>query len=472
MGILLVSLRVFIDNSTRNIQLYIPLKRYIYSISTRHRRHYTGQQTPAESRLQEYTLNTRTAQDAILHLKSNDFSAARKIITDSKPTKQPIGEQQCDKWLCKICHLLIMAEDSREFEWFVENIIFARNYASENALMVILSYQLDMRNDLDTATEYFLRIVGQFKKTPFSHLLLTKLIREEDDMNISRVIKSIEILHNKNLAQCLLAHAYTDCGDLVKASQIYSVLPKFELEQIKRLSQTVQNQWKIRFLQNFLESAKNCMDRKGRVILFETLIMMYSDEQNVEQLEAVCDQMQSEQLKPKEGMLAISRRLEQHNIAIPNEWNVEYRWKSGPKYKLHTLLEQHKLTEANEFYVSNGGDDIFGSRLGRYLLSKNAENGNIEFFKKMRSVLGVQFGEKKHILSFASFECKAYLKADKYLKYMEYVREDLQRCVDSMIAERNDVPVSVMDMMDKHEIYNQRMHDHHHYQFAYLQYLQ
>lgn len=411
-----------------------------------------------ESRRQEYQLNRKHAHAAISHLKSNDFSAARKIIADLKATNEPIGEQQCDEWLCKICHLLIVAENTSEFDWFVENIIFARNYASEKALMMILSHQLDVHNDLEKATEYFIRIVKQFKQTPWTHLLLTKLIRQDDDINIGRVIKAIESLRSTNLAHCLLAHAYTDCGHIDKASQIYSELPKFCFEQIKVLSQTAQRQWKITFLRNFVKSAKSCMDEKSRTILYEMLIVMHSDEHNVDQLKEVCNEMLSEKLKPKDGMVTTIKRLAAHNIAVPIEWLVEYSY--GAKYQLHTLLEQQKLAEANALYLSHGSDYIFGNRLSTYLLSKNAENGNIKFFQQMRSVLGWHFAEEKHGLAFTEFECKAYLKADEFFAYMGCVRRDFKRCFDSKMndtPERIDLPVAVMDMMEMKPIYNQRM---------------
>lgn len=417
------------------------------------------QQIPLGNNVNRRThyLNESNAIDLISHIQKKNFSVAREIVVDLHVTTKPSISHKMDNLLCQLFIALNAAGELEEFDWFIEHLIFDRKYASEKALSVIISIQLDERNDLNRATELFYRMAKEFKQTPWAHLLLTKLIQNGDEQNVERCLNAIKIVRPK-LVRYSLAHAYTECGHIDKATEIYAALPIVEdFQTIDDLLTAVQNQRKVQFLQNFLNATKTCIPSQCRRQVFEKLITVLLAENDIEQLNRVCAVMVAEQLLPAEKIRnAIINVFAANNISIPNGWTTNYRWHMYQQQLLHSLLEQNRLERANAYYLAIEKEcDIIGAKLTRFLLAKNAEKGNVTFFQQFREFHQHNFATKKHRLSFTTFECKAYHAADKSIEYIDCMRTDLEDLGRWQNNELLDISISVMDMIDTPHAYNQ-----------------
>lgn len=368
-----------------------------------------------------------------------------------------------DILLYQICVLLYTSGEMEQYDWFIEHLIFGVKYASEKALSAIMSIQLDTQHDLDKATVLFCRIAAEFKQTPWAHLQLTKLIQSNDETNIELCVDAIQTVRGPKMAQYGLAHAYTECGHIDKATDIYSQLPIVDdFKMIDGLLTAVQNQRKAQFLENFLKATEKCLPPKYRQRIFEKLLSVIGVDENIEQLERVCLMMIAEKLMPEDRTRNwIIKLFKANNVAIPGGWKSKYSWHLYQQNKLHAMLENDRLDEANAYYTNIQSQcDVMGEKLTRYLLAKNAEAGNVAFFQHFRELHQNDFTSSfKRSFKLPHFECKAYIAADRCAEYIDYLRatlENLGRWKSDDGEVKLDVPISLMDLMETPNAYEQR----------------
>lgn len=381
---------------------------------------------------------------------------ARQVLIDFNEARRVTYSQESNSILYDIISSLNTLEQSDELDWFIENLVFTRKYIDKMILDIIMRIYLTDRTNTDEALILFCRIVDQFQRTPWIQVLIRRFAENEDIDGLESILAASIKVHGRTNSFYNMAFAFVECGRINQANKIFTSLNiNNDVLKIEHHIGHLKARREKEYLYNLLMATDKCIPTHYRLKIFEAMLELYAYDNEIEKIEKICAMMASENLVPKEDVEKIQAIFKRKNIEIPEIWTSSQRQQEENYEKiLHDHLDNNKLEEANSLFSNLLQEEKSIHRnLLRYILKKNAENGNVEFFDGLRNRFDPS---TKSQLRFPTFECEAYIKSGKHQQYIELLRNDTSKESADLKVFVINLPNHLIDLiMDCPSVYNE-----------------
>lgn len=385
-------------------------------------------------------------------LRNNRIADARQIVNDLNGSTQSKHSKDVTSILHDIFTALSTSVDNEEFAWFADRLIFTRNSVQEPLLGYLLDIALNDRNDVQLGIQIFTKIATERKKVPWLPVLLMKCINSSNSDDLKTVVQVAgSVIGQKNI-RFNLAFAYVEVGYIKEAENVFNSL-EINDRTLARVEQQIEFRRKRRdkiYLANLLAASKDCIPRKCRVRIFEALFLLHQND--IDQIQTLCQQMGEENLKPKTDMEAIQSSFYSRNIKIPKYWQQSLLPETNDESNLCNLLDTNQLDAANALIIDRlQSNKRLQMTILMNVIRKNVSAGNVHGMKQLRAALP---DTTKSRVDFYSNECRTYMCANRHLEYVGIIQWEIKN------RQSPNLPSVIIDLiMDSAPVYDHRKYN-------------
>lgn len=336
--------------------------------------------------------------------------------------------------------------DPSDLQWFVDNLIFTRQRVDRKVFEQIIRNYLK-HQDLDAALDVFKRIAEKFRMTPYMQSITCELIEKMDVDRLEEVLHISTNIHGKSNSFHNMAVSFAICNQIEPAQKIFTSINSENRQFL--LENTVdnfKNRRQSKNLHNLLAATVDCASKETRQKMYVALLEIYSNEKATDSIANIISAMEKEAIIPTEDVAKLTKLLNRNDIEVPESW-ISKPEDGSKQSQLESLLHANKLDEANQMLVDSFKmEEPLERSVIRFCMSKNAEAGNIDFFKKLRSKLDAK---TRIMLRFDYYEGDAYCGSGKGAEYVQHIRKVMKENPKNVRNVGSSITDRVIELMEK-----------------------